>query len=635
MQTELIRQLNQVLNAFPEYWNNEKLQRTQVINDIKERKLDLIKALINNTKIKSLYSTEIDGVLVFDFHALTNLLQYKEYWADSFTKYRNTVGLTSEGKYLNYNSDVVLDFPFKDCVLEGGMTQEEQGKDEIYYNEIIARDEIDRLFSPKVLTNAKRYTSDGIEENITDFSNEDNLIIKGNNLIALHSLKELYTGKVKLIYIDPPYNTGNDSFKYNDRFNHSTWLSFMKPRLEIAKTLLSESGSLWVSIDDNEAHYLKILLDEIFGKQCFIASNIWQKRYSRENREAIGDVHEYIFVYSKNPLLFKESRNLVPINEKQAQVYRNPNNDPKGRWRTIPMTAQAGHATPEQFYEITSPSGKIFTPPDGRCWGISKATYEKLNSEGRIYFGKNGNSQPNTIRYLSEVEGVTPWTWWPSEEVGHTDEAKKEMHSLFGKVNTFESPKPERLLERIIHIASSSNDIVLDFFAGSGTTSAVALKLKRRFISIEQMDYINKFPVPRLQKVIEGEQGGISKEVNWRGGGSFVYVELKELNYTYIHDIQSAKSYEEITKLFEVMKQTAHLNYQVELDKILNNTYEVDGINELVTFKDLTLDEQKRLLIELLDKNQLYVNADDMNDSNLNVSEQDKAFTRSFYGKGE
>ena len=265
MDTVLIQTLKEIFKKFPNFWSGDNLQRSIVIDTIQKKEVELIKALVDNNKIRNIYSTDIDGILIFDFDKLVSLLKYKEYWANSFTKYRNTVGLTSEGKYLHYSSDVVLDFPFKDCVLEGGMTREDQGKDEVYYNEVIARDEIDRLFSPKVFTNTKRYTQDGIEEACSQFSTDDNLIIKGNNLIVLHSLKKRYVGKVKLIYIDPPYNTGGDSFKYNDRFNHSTWLTFMKNRLEVARELLSDNGVIFVQCDDNEQAYLKVLLDNIFG----------------------------------------------------------------------------------------------------------------------------------------------------------------------------------------------------------------------------------------------------------------------------------------------------------------------------------------------------------------------------------
>ncbi|EOW9258186.1 site-specific DNA-methyltransferase, partial [Vibrio cholerae] len=302
-------------------------------------------------------------------------------------------------------------------------------------------------------------------------THSDNLLIKGDNLLALKALEQEFTGKVKCIYIDPPYNTGSAFEQYEDGLEHSTWLSLIRSRIELLWSLLDPNeGSLWVSIDDNEMPYLRVLMDEICGRTNFIASNVWQKRYSRENREAIGDVHEYILVYAKNRQVFKKIRNKVPLNEEQAKVYRNPNNDPKGRWRTIPLTAQAGHATASQFYEIISPTGKVFTPPEGRCWGLAESTFLQLQSEGKIWFGKDGNSQPNLIRYLSEVEGVTPWTWWPSSEVGHTDESKKEQHAIYGKKGAFDTPKPERLIERIIHIATNPGDLVLDSFAGSGTT---------------------------------------------------------------------------------------------------------------------------------------------------------------------
>lgn len=641
MQTELIKQLNQVLKTFPEYWDNERLQRTQVINDIKERKPDLIKALISNAKIKSLYSTEIDGVLVFDFHALTNLLQYKEYWADSFTKYRNTVGLTTEGKYFNYNSDVVLDFPFKDCVLEGRMTKEDQGKDEIYYNEIIARDEIDRLFSPKVLTNVKRYSKNGVEENITDFSNEDNLIIKGNNLIALHSLKECYAGKIKLIYIDPPYNTGNDSFKYNDRFNHSTWLTFMKNRLEVAKELLSDDGVIFVHCDDYEQAYLKVLMDSIFNKVNFISTLVIKGGSGRQDSINFAKTHEFIITYAKKIDLFTLNKKETYDTSSYSKV------DNKGRKYKTQLLRKWGSTDtrkerPNLYFPVVF-NGETFLPingagDDGRWrWKLEKinlAIKLDLIEAGTTPSGKRelyqkiyqDDSNMKSITYASILEG--------NFEDSYSGKGSRELSELFTS-KVFNNPKSELLIQQIIEMVTDDKDIVLDFHLGSGTTSAVAHKMGRRYIGIEQMDYINDITVPRLQKVIEGEQGGISKEVNWQGGGSFVYTELKELNYTYIHQIQSAKSYDELAKLFEVMKQTAHLNYQVELDKILNDTYEVNSIDELVTFKDLTFDEQKHLLIELLDKNQLYVNADDMNDINLKVSEQDKAFTRSFYGKGE
>jgi adenine-specific DNA-methyltransferase len=303
----------------------------------------------------------------------------------------------------------------------------------------------------------------------------------------------------------------------------------MRERLELLWRFLRPDGSLWVSIDDYEMPYLRLLLNEICGRERFIASVVWQKRYSRENREAIGDVHEYLVVYAVNPQKFKETRNRIPLTGLQAKVYRNPNKDPLGRWRGIPMTAQEGHATPEQFYEITAPSGKIFTPSEGRCWSLSKKTFEKLRAEGRIYFGKKGNSQPNVIRYLSEVEGIVPWTWWPHEEVGHTDEAKKEIHALFGKEDAFDTPKPERLIKRVFEIASNVGDLVLDSFLGTGTSAAVAMKMGRHFIGVEMNQQAETLCLPRLRKVVDGtDTGGVSDASGWKGGGGFKFFELAE-----------------------------------------------------------------------------------------------------------
>jgi len=362
---------------------------------------------------------------------------------------------------------------------------------------------------------------------VTDKDIFDNKLIFGDNLLALKALEQEYAGKIKCIYIDPPYNTGSAFEYYDDGLEHSIWLSLMKERLVVLWNLLDKDlGSFWISIDDREMPYLRIMLDEVCGRSSFIASNIWQKRYSRENRAAIGDVHEYIITYAKRPKLFKEFRNKLPLNEKQSKVYKNPTNDHRGPWRTIPITAQAGHATASQFYEIIGPTGKLFNPPEGNCWRYSKKVFDKLVLQGRIYFGKKGESQPTTIRYLSEVEGAVPWTWWPHEEVGHTDESKKESLSLFPK-KPFDTAKPERLIERILHIATNPGDLVMDSFAGSGTTGAVAHKMGRKWIMVELGDHCHTHIIPRLQKVINGEdQGGISKSVNWQGGGGFRYYTL-------------------------------------------------------------------------------------------------------------
>lgn len=367
-----------------------------------------------------------------------------------------------------------------------------------------------------------------VSENSSGDNTSGNMLIHGDNLDALKALLPFYAGRVKCIYIDPPYNTRSAFEHYDDNLEHSQWLALMWPRLELLRELLTEDGSIWVSIDDNEGHYLKVIMDEVFGRRNFVANNVWQKRYSRENRGSIGDAHEYVTVYAANPDLFKATRNKVELTEDQAKVYRNPENpkeaDPKKRWRGLPMTAQGFR--PNQMYEIISPSGRTHRPPEGRCWSMVEPEFLKLKEAGRIYWGKSGDSQPSVIRFLSEVEGLVPWTWWPHSDAGHTDESKKEANDLFGSEVSFGTPKPERLMQRIIQIATNPGDIVLDSFLGSGTTAAVAHKMGRRYIGIEMGDHAVTHCAPRLQKVIEGEQGGISASVGWQGGGGYRFYRL-------------------------------------------------------------------------------------------------------------
>lgn len=354
----------------------------------------------------------------------------------------------------------------------------------------------------------------------------DNLLIQGDNLEALKSLLPLYAGRVKCIFIDPPYNTRSAFEHYDDNLEHSQWLSMMYPRLVLLRDLLAEDGSIWVTIDDNEAHYLKVIMDEVFGRGNFVAANVWQKRYSRENREAIGDAHDYVLVYAKDPDVFKRTRNLLGLTSKQELLYKNPDNDPRGPWQSVSLLAQGYR--PNQMYEIVGPTGKTHVPPPGNCWKVIRAEFDKLIAENRIYFGKDGQGVPRRKEFLSLAKGLVPWTWWPHDDVGHTDEAKKEANALFGGETSFGTPKPERLIQRILHIATNPNDLVLDSFLGSGTTAAVAHKMGRRWIGIEMGEHARTHCLPRLKKVVEGEQGGISKAVGWQGGGGFRFMRLGE-----------------------------------------------------------------------------------------------------------
>lgn len=351
-----------------------------------------------------------------------------------------------------------------------------------------------------------------------------NMLIQGDNLDALKALLPYYAGRVKCIYIDPPYNTRSAFEHYDDNLQHAEWLAMIYPRLELLRELIAPDGSIWVSIDDSEGHYLKVIMDEVFGRQKFVVTNVWQKRYSRENREAIGDSHDFIMVYAADPVRFKKDRNLLPLGDKQRALYKNPDNDPRGPWQSVSLLAQGFR--PNQMYEIEAPLGRKHLPPAGNCWKVIRPEYEKLVESNRVYFGQAGNGVPRRKEFLSTSQGLVPWSWWPHEECGHTGEAKQEVNALFGADVSFDTPKPERLMQRIIHIASKSGDIVLDSFLGSGTTAAVAHKMGRRYIGIEAGDHAVTHCAPRLGKVIEGEQGGISESVGWQGGGGFRFYRL-------------------------------------------------------------------------------------------------------------
>lgn len=624
----LINEINTVLNENPKYWDGQKLLKNKVIDDLKSYDESLISLLLENPIVKKQMTFMIKDETIFKIDELISILRFKSYWDDSYTKFTNEIGLSSENRFLKYNSDIVLDFPHKDCFLEGAMRSEDLGKDEVYYHEILAKEEIDTLLSPKVLSNIKKFENNHEDDNVVHFNSTDNLIIKGNNLIALYSLQEQFKGKIKLIYIDPPYNTGEDSFKYNDQFNHSTWLTFMKNRLEIAIKLLRNDGSIWINIDDGEVHYLKVLMDEIVGRNNFVANIVWQKRTSPDSRLPLGTAHDNILVFAKNQEAFKKTINKISLSGKRLSEFKNPDNDPNGPWVSVDMTGQVGHATASQFYTITSPIGKEFKPPSNRCWAISEVEYLKLHSENRIWFGKNGDARPRFKKYLHEAEGSTVWTWWSNAEVGHNQEAKKESINLLENSQDapFSTPKPERLLKRIIEVASSPDDIVMDFFMGSGTTQAVSMKMGRQFIGIEQMDYINTVTIPRLQKVISGEQGGISKEVEWSGGGSFVYMELHELNNHFLKELIAASDTHQLKNMIKQITKSGHLNFKADIEKLNNLNNE---------FSNQSLEDQKNILIKVLDMNQLYLSYSEIDDSQYSIPLQVKKFNNSFYKKME
>lgn len=356
----------------------------------------------------------------------------------------------------------------------------------------------------------------------------DNMLIHGDNLLALKALEAEFAGKVKCIFIDPPYNTGSAFEHYDDGLEHSIWLGLMRDRLEILRRLLSEDGSLWITIDDNEAHYLKVMADEIFGRANFVSSFAWEKDQGRRGDTDISSAHDHVLLYAKNREVWRKVRNLLPRSEQQEARYRNPDNDPRGRWlQGDNGTAKSGSENAR--FQIELPSGRIVTPPVGNYWRFSRDTFKKAREEGRVYFGANGDSMPVIKRYLDDVQhGIVPRTWWPADEAGTNQSAKRDhLRKLLPEIEPFATPKPEQLLRLILQIATNERDLVLDSFAGSGTTGAVAHKMGRRWIMVELGDHCFTHIVPRLQKVIDGaDDGGITKSMEWTGGGGFRYFDL-------------------------------------------------------------------------------------------------------------
>ena len=611
-----------------------KLLKAVVYSDVMAMNETLLTLLLSNKDVKETFFKDVQGTLVFDKQKFAWFMESKEFLPDSYTSYTNKIGLTHNGSFISQTNDVVLDFPYKDCVLEGGQDKDDQKRSEIFYNETIASDEISRMLAPKVFTNAKRYTAVGEkdltgeldpdtihveEETGITLNDDDNLIIKGNNLIALASLLKRYEGKVKCIYIDPPYNTQNDSFNYNDSFNHSTWLTFMKNRLELARRLLREDGTIWISCDDHESHYLKVLIDDIFNRDNFIDEIVWQRAYAPINlKKTLSRSHDVILVYAKN-LDPNFTLNKLPRSAEANARYKNPDNDPRGAWTSSDISV--GPAVESNIYEITTPSGRKVMPPKGYSWRLSKARFAEFVADNRIWFGEDGNNTPRIKRFLSEVkDGVVAMTLWTRDEVGDSQEGKREIKA-FHFNSIFDTPKQERLIERILTLATNEGDIVFDSFVGSGTTAAVAHKMGRRYIGVEQMDYIQDITVERLKKVLEGEQGGISKAQNWHGGGSFVYCELKEDANTLITTIQNATE-----DTIESVKTSIYADERIVPYLTKQELADADK-----DFENLTLEEKKQALIKLVDKNKLYVNASDMDDEAYQISDADKDFTKSFY----
>lgn len=628
------------------------LKRNSVIEDLDRYDRELITALLSDELIHTSYTEKIADIEVFKVNQFIEMFEFKRYWEDSYTKYSNKIGLTAGGRFIDESADVVLDFPFKDTVLKASMSKEDlenaADADEPFLNEVIAKPEIDELFEPKIFVNAKKYNVRG-GANVTSISANDNLVIKGNNLIALHSLKKRYAGKIKMIFIDPPYNTGADSFEYNDSFSRSAWLTFIKNRIEIANELLSEEGVLLVQISFHEYPYLRILLDTILnsgsGKHIF-DMNVLVRHPERALTadKPFNDVMEYTLIYSKS-LSYEMPKQII---EKTADkyVYKVTVGEKPNEVR------QLGGKKVEVYLPENIHIEKVEPSKNNLHRETVRGSIREKNSSGRYYVANLepliGEYPPLTLFKVPGIgDDVLDYRYFELPKEGNKNGAyyqgmpqssnvtKKPYPNFIDFVKSYNSAnregvysfrngkKPEALLAKYIEIFTKKNDIVLDFFMGSATTQAVAMKMNRQFIGIEQMDYINTVSVPRLQKVMEGEQGGISKDVNWQGGGSFVYAELMEKNQGYLNDLQKADTIPELMSVYERMKENADIDFRLDL---------AEFEKEIGQFTNL--DERRRELIRILDKNQLYYNYANIDDDNVRdlLSESDYHFNKSFYG---
>ena len=576
--------VEKLLSEIPDFTDENKNLKINVIKDYADNgNIKLLEPLLKNAQTKKAFFSPVLDSFIFNTAKFKEFLEYSSA-CNSYSKYLGKkIGLYMGDSSLLDRNEVVLNFPFKDCVLEGGQrkedgldtyyeyddkkseyTEKQSKRREVFYNEVLAQDEIDSLFSPKAFCNTKRYEK-GKSEKCTKLNRDaelnkkrglaedtitDNLIIKGNNLLALHSLKKEFAGKVKLIYIDPPFNTGKDDFKYNDNFNHSTWLTFMRNRLEIAKDLLSEKGSIFLHLDFHESHYMKILMDEVFGRENFRNNIVWCYTGPSGSTNFLPRKHDDILYYSK-----------TENNEYHIQYIKHKSG--------------------------VHNSGQVFGNTD---------TDENFKAE-------------------AEAQGKKLEDFWL--DIYSTDRYRSEMLNFVGQ-------KPEALIERILSIGTSESDIVLDYHLGSGTTAAVAHKMNRQYIGIEQLDYGENDSVVRLQNVINGDQTGISKSVNWQGGGSFVYLELAKKNETALEQISACKSLEELTELFDELCSKYFLHYNVRVKEFRKEI-------ESERFKQLNLKQQKEMFSRMLDLNQLYVNTDDRHDKNTGLTEDDIAITEDFY----
>lgn len=592
----------------------------------------LIRLLLSNQETSNRFFVDVDGVKVFDKIGFAWVINNRQFLPDSYTRFKNKIGLAdANGDLISTSSKVELVFPYKDCVLEGGQTKEDQKRQEIFYNEALTPDEIDRLLYPKVVCKALKYEHQCKVKHATSMNDSDNIIVKGNNLLVISSLLKKYEGKIKCIYIDPPYNTRSDAntFSYNNTFNHSTWLTFMKNRLEIARRLLSDDGIIYIDIDHYELFYLGVLADEIFGYNNRLGVLAVVHNLKGRYNEFFSIAHENKLVYAKN------SKNAIIKNYADYNADNFPYEDKISKYKLAGLQRTGNGSLREErpnlFYPIfyNPKSEGISLRDDGlsvkilpidskgieRRWRWGK---EKIKKEWKTeIIVKEVKGQYKLFTKI-RLKGDRPKTLWNRPEYSSST-ATNELTSLVSR-NAFTYPKSVELVKDAIQIATDSDSMVLDFFGGSGTTGQAVLDLNkkdngsRKFILVEQMDYIETATVPRLNAVIKKN-----------GEGSFIYCELAKLNQNFVEEIQAATETTALQDIYRRMVKSGFISCKVD-------PADIDAAAD--DFMVLSLDDQKRFLMELLDKNLLYVNYCDMDDEEFHISDEDKAFTRSFYKEG-
>ncbi len=655
--------VKEVLSSTDKYLSEDnQLLKAKVYTDIMIMDEELLSLLLSNEKIKEEFFTEVNKTLIFDKQKFAWLIESKEFLPDSYTRYSNKIGLTSNGSFISQKNDVVLDFPYKDCYLQGGQDKEDQKRDEIFYHEIIASDQVTRMLEPKVFTNAKRYTENGIEGDI-EFKDNDNLIIKGNNLIALSSLLKRYKGKVKCIYIDPPYyfhtNKKEDTFAYNSNFKLSTWLTFMKNRLELAKKLLSEDGAIFVQISDDGVGELHTLMKEIFnneGQNNFL-NKITVRTKSPSGFASVNagvfETAEYILSFAKNKKKWTynpqytassydtnykwiirnkeehyskwviEDINIIVANQYEFNSVREAR-EKLGKEIFNNLVGQYALENADKVFQSTAIGNdagqKVVEIRDKSK--INRDIVFEVKREGQytVYI-YNGREMAFYSKKVREIDGILT----PSMQLTNIwSDTPYEGIASEGGVTLKGGKKPEKLIQRIIELSTNPGDLVLDFYLGSGTTAAVSHKLGRRYIGVEQLDYGKNDSISRLNNVINGDTSGISKVVNWQGGGSFVYCELLENGNKLINEIENAtdKTIQKIKDKIYKDNRIVPFITKEELEKVDSD------------FEEMDLQKKKKVLYSLVDKNKLYVNLSDIDDESYDIKDDDEKFTRSFY-KGE